>query len=146
MQQFVTACSTPGMREQLTSPAGLEAAMRLGVADDSTLSSEVIAAVQEPFQTDDDRRALADAGIGVEIEGFAEIARRLPSLDVPVRIIYGEKDRILPDVADTMARVEADVGGAAVTSMPACGHFLQEESPEAIGELLAGFFAEPAAT
>jgi pimeloyl-ACP methyl ester carboxylesterase len=118
--------------------------MRLGVADDSKLLPEVIAAVQEPFQSDDDRRALADAGIGIELEGFAEIARRLPSLDVPVRIIYGEKDRILPDVAETMARIEADLPGVQVTSLPDCGHFLQEESPEAIGELLAGFFAEPA--
>ena len=70
VQQFVTACSTPGMREQLTSPAGLEAAMRLGVADDSMLSPEVIAAVQEPFQSDDDRRALADAGIGRRDRGL----------------------------------------------------------------------------
>jgi pimeloyl-ACP methyl ester carboxylesterase len=144
VQQFVTACSTPGVREQLTSPAGLEAAMRLGVADDSKLSADVIAAVQEPFQSDDDRRALADAGIGVEIEGFAEIARGLPSLDAPVRIVYGEKDRILPDVAETMARLEADVGGAEVTVLPECGHFLQEEKPEAIGELLAEFFAKSA--
>jgi pimeloyl-ACP methyl ester carboxylesterase len=30
---------------------------------------------------------------------------------------------------------------AEVTAMPACGHFLQEEEPEEIGELLADFFA-----
>jgi len=97
--------------------------------------------VREPFEDEDSRRALADAGIGLEIEGFAEIARGLPSLEVPVRIIYGERDRILPDVAETMARVKRDLPQAEVTALPDCGHFLQEEAPQEIGELLARFFA-----
>ena len=51
--EFITACSTPELREQLTSPAGLEAAMRLGLADEGHLTDEVLAAVREPFQTAD---------------------------------------------------------------------------------------------
>jgi len=141
---FVQACSTPELREQLTSPQGLEAAMRLGLADDASLTEEVIAAVREPFQDAQSRRALADAGIGLQPEGFAEIARLLPSLQVPVRILYGEQDRILPDVAETMARVKKDVPQAEVTALPQCGHFLQEEAPAEIGALLARFFADPA--
>ena len=139
--QFIKACSTPELRDQLTSPAGLEAAMGLGLADEETLSDEVVAAVREPFQDADSRRALADAGIGLQPEGFAEIARLLPTLRVPVRVIYGERDRILPDVAETMARVQADLPQAEVTALPGCGHFLQEEAPEEIGSLLARFFA-----
>jgi haloalkane dehalogenase len=139
--EFVTAASTPGQREELTSPRGLEAAMRLGLADEANLSDEVLVAVQEPFRTDESRRALARAGIGVQVDGFVEIARRLGSLRVPVRIVYGERDRILPDVAETMARVKRDLPQADITALP-CGHFLQEEAPEEIGELLAEFFAE----
>lgn len=139
--QFIKACSTPELRDQLTSPAGLEAAMGLGLADEATLSDEVVAAVREPFQDADSRRALADAGIGLQPEGFAEIARLLPTLRMPVRVIYGERDRILPDVAETMARVQSDLPQAEVTALPGCGHFLQEEAPEEIGSLLARFFA-----
>jgi haloalkane dehalogenase len=139
--QFIKACSTPELREQLTSPAGLEAAMGLGLADEATLTEEVLAAVREPFQSRESRRALADAGIGLEPEGFAEIARLLPSLRMPVRVIYGERDRILPDVAETMARVQRDFPQAEVTALPGCGHFLQEEAPDEIGGLLARFFA-----
>jgi pimeloyl-ACP methyl ester carboxylesterase len=140
--EFVRACSTPGLREQITSPGGIEAAMRLGLADEGHLTAEALAGVREPFQTEESRRALADAGIGLEPEGFAEIARRLPSLKIPVRIVYGERDEILPDIAETMARVKRDVPQAVVTALPECGHFLQEEAPEEIGELLAEFFAE----
>jgi haloalkane dehalogenase len=138
---FIKACTDPELREQLTSPAGLEAAMRLGIAEDSELTPDVIAAVQAPFRDDDSRRALAAAGVGIPIEGFAEIERELPSLEIPVRIVYGEQDRILPDVAETMARVKQDLPQAEVTALPGCGHFLQEEEPERIGDELARFFA-----
>jgi haloalkane dehalogenase len=139
--QFIRMCSTPETREWVTSPDGLEAAMRLGVADDSRLTEAVFAGVREPFSTPESRQALADAGIGLEREGFAEIARLLPSLRIPVRIVYGERDRILPDIADTVARLQRDLPQTVVTALPDCGHFLQEEAPEEIGDLLAEFFA-----
>jgi haloalkane dehalogenase len=140
--QFIEACTNPEIREALTSPQGLEAAMRLGVADESKLDPGVFAAVSVPFQSDDSRRALAAAGVGLEIEGFQDIAERLPSLQVPLRVIYGEQDRILPDIAETVARVKQDVPHAEVTALPECGHFLQEERPEEIGRMLADFFSE----
>jgi haloalkane dehalogenase len=141
VDQFIHACSTSPIREQLTSPAGLEAAMKLGLADEANLTGEVLAAVVEPFASDAERRSLADAGIGLETEGFEEIARLLPGLEAPVRVVYGEQDRILPDVAETMARVKRDCPQAEVTALPHCGHFLQEEAAEEIAPLLAKFFA-----
>jgi pimeloyl-ACP methyl ester carboxylesterase len=137
---FIKACTEPELRDQLTSPQGLEAAMRLGLAQDANLTDEVLEAVREPFASEDARRALADAGIGLPVDSFEEIARLLPSVRVPVRIVYGERDRILPDVAQTMERVKRDMPQAEVTALPDCGHFLQEEAPQQIGELLARFF------
>lgn len=139
--KFVETLSTPGPREQLTSPAGLEFSMRLGLADESNLTPETLDAVVGPFETDEARGALAAAGIGLDPSGFEEIARLLPDAfrDVPVRIVYGEQDRILPTVADTMARVKADLPQAAITSLPAAGHFLQEEAAAEVGDLLADF-------
>jgi pimeloyl-ACP methyl ester carboxylesterase len=55
-------------------------------------------------------------------------------------VVYGSRDRVLPDVADTMARVKADLPQADVTTLPDCGHFLQEDAPEEVGALLARFF------
>jgi pimeloyl-ACP methyl ester carboxylesterase len=39
-----------------------------------------------------------------------------------------------------MARVCADLPHAELTALPDCGHFLQEDAPERVGELLAEFF------
>ena len=138
---FVAACRLPGIRSYISSPAGLRFAMRFGVTDRSCLSDEALANVQAPFASRHARRALLKAGQNLSPKGFREIAEKLPSLDVPVRVIYGERDRILPDVAKTMRRVQRDLPQTQVTALPDCGHFLQEERPEDIGRLLAEFFS-----
>jgi haloalkane dehalogenase len=138
---FVRALSTQERRDELVSPEGLASIMRLGVAAERTLTGETLAAVAKPFADPAARLALAAAGTGLSRRGFAEIADGLPSLTMPVRIIYGEQDRVLPDVAETMARVRKDVPHAEVTVLPDCGHFIQEEAPRRVGELLAEFVA-----
>jgi pimeloyl-ACP methyl ester carboxylesterase len=140
--EFVTELATPGPREHRTSPEGLAEIMRLGVADETHVTDEMLAGVTDPFPTPESRRALAAAGIQLSPERFAELAKELPSLKAPVRIVYGEQDRILPNVADTMARIAKDIPQAEVTVLPDCGHFLQEDDPQQVGELLARFFAE----
>lgn len=139
--EFVTALRTPASRDRLTSPDGLAEIMRTGVSDHVELTDDVIAAVQEPFTTTHSRRALARAGVGLGARGFIDIAARLPSLTIPVGVIYGAQDRILPDVAETMTHLQHDLPHASVIALPGCGHFLQEEQPQRVGELLADFLA-----
>lgn len=141
---FVDACSNPQTRQFLSSPEGLEAAMQLGLADPTKLTDEVLAAVREPFAGEDARTALMDAGKGLEPAGFERIAAWLSTIEFPVRVVYGAEDRILPEIAETIARLAADVPQAEVTALPGCGHFLQEEAPAEIGALLAEFFARAA--
>lgn len=139
--EFVTMLTTPGKREQATSLEGLGELARDVMPEGYEGLDELIATFAAPFETADERRALADAGVGLDLEGFAEIERRLPELTIPVRIVYGDQDRALPDVAETMARVARDLPQAVVTPLPGRGHFIQEEAPGEVGELLAEFFA-----
>ena len=139
--EFVTILMDPDRRAELTSPEGLTELMNLGVSDPEQLSAEALAGVLAPFQTNDDREALAGAGIGLSVEGFTEIAEGLPRLDIPVLCLYGDADRPLPDVAETFARVQRDVPHAEVEVLPGIGHFLQEEVPAVVSERLARFFS-----
>jgi pimeloyl-ACP methyl ester carboxylesterase len=144
VMEFVTTLANPDTRSELTSAAGLESVMRLGLADEASLTSEVLAGVVDPFPDEESRVALAKAGIELQPDGFADLSRRLSELSVPVRVVYGEQDRVLPDVAETMARVKRDVPQAEVTAIPSAGHFVQEEAGVEVGDLLAAFFAESA--
>jgi len=144
VMEFVTTLANPDTRSELTSAPGLESVIRLGLADEASLTNEVLAGVVDPFPDEDSRVALAKAGIELQPDGFADLSRRLSELSVPVRVVYGEQDRVLPDVAETMARVKRDVPQAEVTAIPTAGHFVQEEAGEEVGDLLAAFFAESA--
>lgn len=137
---FVAAIKLPILRSVLASPWGLRQALKIGVHDRTRLSEEAIRGTLAPFETESARRALLKAGRNLSPKGFVQIARWLPSLEAPVRCVYGERDRILPDIARTMRRVQSDVPHAEITALPDCGHFLQEERPEHIGRLLAEFF------
>lgn len=139
--ELLAELSTPGPREHRTSDEGLAEVMRLGVTDPSLITDELMADVAAPFDTAEARQALARAGIGLPLSGLEEIAAGLSGIDVPVRAVYGEDDQVLPDVAETMTRLAADVAHAEVTAIPRCGHFLQEEAPEQVAELLTAFFA-----
>jgi pimeloyl-ACP methyl ester carboxylesterase len=55
--------------------------------------------------------------------------------------LYGTDDRILPDVAETFARVRRDVPHAEIEGLSDAGHFLQEEVPGVVAARLARFFA-----
>ncbi len=138
---FVLSLRLPGFRSVMTSPWGLGKAMQLGIADRSRVTAEMLAGVRAPFVSSEARTALVKTGCNLSPKGFQEIADQLSSLTVPVRLVYGERDRILPDVARTMARVKRDLPQADKFALPGCGHFLQEDQPDEVGRLLAEFFA-----
>lgn len=136
---FVAASYLPGISHVLSSGWGLAASMRFGVVDKGRITSEVEQIYQEPFPTRSDRKALLATAHGLHPRGFDTITASLPGYRVPVRLLYGESDRILPDVASTMARVKVIIPHAELSSIPDCGHFLQEDQPEQVATLLAEF-------
>ncbi len=136
---FFAACRTPGIRWAMTSQLGLAANLRLGVGDARRLPPDATEGVCAPFRDPDARRALALAGQGLSPPQLAAGAEWLQRTKIPVRVIVGAKDWLLPDIATTVARLRRDVPHAEVTVLDDCGHFLQEERPEEIGELLATF-------
>jgi pimeloyl-ACP methyl ester carboxylesterase len=138
--EFVSQLLDETRRGDLISDAGLREILRVGVSDPDALRVEALNGIAAPFETVDDRRALAAAGVGLHPGGFAEIAQLLPNLAIPVLGLYGTDDRILPDVADTFARVARDVPHAQIDAIVGAGHFLQEEVPAAIAARLATFF------
>ncbi len=142
---FLLGVRVPLARDLAASPWGLRQAMRLGVEHKERLTPAVMAGYLDPFKESSARTALLRTASRLHVDGIRSLARWLPSFKGPLHIIYGENDRILPDVAETMARVVAESPHARKTSLPGCGHFLQEDEPEEIARLLLEWLAEPLA-
>jgi len=72
---------------------------------------------------------------------------RLGGLDVPVELLWGASDQLLP--LSYAERMRAELPKARVTELPRCGHVPQQECPAAfaaaLGTLLAGPPPGPAA-
>lgn len=138
---FIAASYLPGVRRALSSPAGLAASMRFGVSDTSRMTDEVVAIYQAPFRDRAARRALLKAAHGLHPKGFYTLADGLGTFaDMPVLLLYGDADRILPRVGRTMARVAEALPHAEVEVLRGCGHFLQEDRPDEVAHRLGAFF------
>lgn len=136
---FTLALKTPITKDWVTSAKGIAWAMRLGVVNKERINTELLAHYQSPFKEASTRQALIKSATNFSLKAFKEIEEKLPSFTVPVQIIYGENDRILPKVADTMQRIKTDLPQTELTALPNCGHFLQEDEPEKISRLISAF-------
>lgn len=136
---FTFALKTPFLKDWVTSAKGIAWAMRFGVQNKTRIAGELAGNYQDPFKEEQARQALLKSASNMSINAFKEIVERLPSFTIPVQVIYGENDRILPKVADTMQRIKKDLPQTEITALPNCGHFLQEDEPEKISVLLSTF-------
>lgn len=129
----------PGIRNWLTSSGGIKKAMQIGVYNKERLTKEVVQYYQAPFKDKESRKALLKSVQRLSMKGFEEIENKLHSFKGPIQIIYGENDKILPRVKNTMDKVKEHMPQAQLVSIPNCGHFLQEDEPEQISDLILSF-------
>ncbi len=137
---FVLATLVPGFRRLLSHPRALAATIRFGVQNKARITEEVLQPYLAPFSDSRSQRVLLKTASRLALQGFEEIAAALPEFPRPVRIIYGAQDRILPNVAATMERLQHDLPETRVTVLSDAGHFLQEDAGEEVGKLLLDFF------
>ncbi len=102
------------------------------------MTKELIETYQAPFESIDAQKALLKAFNDSKLDELNEVIQKLPTLKVPVFILYGEKDIWL---APEMIRIKNELPHARIIAIPKCSHFLQEDQPEMVSELLADFFS-----
>jgi pimeloyl-ACP methyl ester carboxylesterase len=73
---------------------------------------------------------------------IAENERALPSLDLPVRIVWGTEDPWIP--VGTGRRLAALIPGAELTELPGAGHLVQFDAPLEVATALTQWLARRA--
>jgi len=140
LKATMLAAHTPGLRALLFGRLGVALVLRLGTS--RRLGPGIAAAHASAYASRDGRRALARTLLDPRREELEEIVRNLHRLRAPALVAYGPRDRLLPGVKAEMHRLAAELAGARLATVPAAGHFVQEDEPETLGRLLDEFLGD----
>lgn len=140
VEAFLCTVDLPLLRWLWSSPLALRVMLHVGIHDWRRLTPEFLEATLAPFRDRNSRRAMARPWAALDHTGFARLAADLRRLDCPTLLVYGERDRVIPDVGRTMARLARELPHAELRALPECGHFLQEEIAEDLGRWLGEHF------
>lgn len=110
--------------------------------DPSLVTAEDVAAYEKPLQVENWDKALWEFTLASD---ESDLPERLDELTLPVLVITGDDDRIVPTAESV--RLAEELPDATLVVIPACGHVPQEECPEpfiaAATEFFAGLFPTP---
>lgn len=102
--------------------------------DPARITPDRFAGYKLPLQAKDWDRALWEVTLAPSAPSVVE---RLDDLDIPVLILTGDDDRVVP-TAETL-RLASLMPEAELVVLPHCGHLPQEECPEAFLEAVGAF-------
>lgn len=105
--------------------------------DPSGITAEVWAGYTLPLQAENWDRALWELTVASRPLGLAE---RLDELTMPVLVITGDDDRIVP--TESSIRLADELPNAELVVIPNCGHVPQEECPAPFIEAVINFLEE----
>lgn len=113
--------------------------------DRKTATPARIARYTEIYDDGESARVLVDSVRQLIPEDYSRIAGSYPEITVPVQIVWGRNDPIIP-LADGI-RLHREIPGSRLSVIDACGHNPHEEEPEqtyaVIADFLDHFSSEP---
>lgn len=104
--------------------------------DPSKITPDIIEGFTRPLQAEGWDRALWEFTLASR---DLNLETRLDELEMPVLVITGDDDRVVP--TEDSIRLAQAIPGAELAVLPACGHLPQEECPEAFLQAVETFLA-----
>jgi pimeloyl-ACP methyl ester carboxylesterase len=102
--------------------------------DPSGFTADIWAGYTRPLQAENWDRALWELTVA---GGSLDLAARLDDVRLPVLVITGDDDRIVPTAQSV--RLAGELPGAELVVIPNCGHVPQEECPQAFLDAVQRF-------
>ena len=109
--------------------------------DPSKITDAVWEGYQKPLQVDNWDRALWELTAASRAPGLAD---QLDRLSLPVLVITGDDDRIVP--TEQSIRLADELPNAELVVVPNCGHVPQEECPDLFLQAVTNFLREETIT
>jgi pimeloyl-ACP methyl ester carboxylesterase len=108
--------------------------IRLAWYDPTRISEETLALYKKPLQAENWDRALWELTIASQ---ESDLAERLDEFTLPVLVITGEMDKIVP--TEQSVRLAGELPDAQLVVIPQAGHLPHEEQPAAFLEAVKSF-------
>jgi pimeloyl-ACP methyl ester carboxylesterase len=105
--------------------------------DPSKVTLEILEGYQKPLRIADWDKALWELTLASRESGLAE---RLGEFDLPVLVITGDDDRIVP--TEQSVRLADELPNAGLVVIPQCGHVPHEERPAEFMQAVINFLSE----
>jgi pimeloyl-ACP methyl ester carboxylesterase len=105
--------------------------------DPGGITPQIVAGYERPLQAEDWDRALWEL---TAASHPLRLEARLAELALPVMVVTGDDDRIVP-TAESL-QLAAGIPGAGLVVFQACGHVPQEECPEQFLDAVIPFILE----
>ena len=117
--------------------SGLEA----GVVNKSRITKEVVRRYYMPDGSADKLNKTYLSTLRADhIKDLRFIEENLTTIDKPTLIVWGENDVYLP--LPLAHRIHQDIIGSKIEIIPNCGHFLQEDKPKKVTEIIVRFLKD----
>ena len=111
------------------------------VHDPDTVDSEMVEGYRGPLMSLGRRRAILRSARQLDLAQAEPLARRLPELDLPVLLVWGEEDPIIP--VESGRRLAGDLPRAELVTLSGVGHLPPEEAPDRSLDPVLTFLADP---
>jgi len=111
--------------------------IRMAWHDPSLVDQQVYDGYRKPLKADNWDKALYEFTLAYNPVNYAD---RLGELAMPVLVVTGDDDRIVP--TESSIQLSKEIPGAKLVVFERCGHVPQEECPDQFLDALQGFMEE----
>lgn len=141
--QPIIAMRTPVIRQLAMAALDvvtLKLIIKRGIYHKDRVTPDLIELFWNPMRTKEGRKAFLHFAKSLNNQDLIEIEDELRKLSIPVMIIRGEADPFLS--SEIAKRLQSDIKNSRLEFIPNGGHFIQEDEPEKISELIEDFFLD----
>jgi pimeloyl-ACP methyl ester carboxylesterase len=141
---FLSLAQLPGIGDLFLLAPPPRFALRMGIRtivhDRDTVNAEQVEMYREPLRSFRRRRAILRAARQIGVENGGKVAQRIGELDLPVLLLWGEEDPVVP--LRLGRQLEAELPDARLVILPGVGHLPPEEAPDASLDPVLAFLDE----
>jgi pimeloyl-ACP methyl ester carboxylesterase len=132
LPRYLTLARVPGLGLLFLAAPPPRTLLRRGLREivrrTECIDAEMVEGYRSPYLDRARRSAILRTALQLEVREAEAFVHRLPELDLPALVIWGDSDPIVP--LDLGARLAGDLPHAELVTLPEVGHLPPEEEPE----------------